>query len=417
MNNNPTGLSGTCSDTRTKSLSIALLIALVGLPQISETIYTPALPSVASGLRASAYMVEATLAIYFLGFALGVLLWGIISDWCGRRKAMLTGLLVYALATLGCAQVENVEALLAWRFLQAFGVSVGSVITQTILRDAYSGAERTKLFAVMSGALAFSPAIGPLLGGFISEYMGWRANFWVLVIVSLFLGIWSFLSLPETRPQYSKCLFSDTIRHLLVEMFSSRILWGHILLISATNGIVFGFYQEAPFVFVKQLGMQSSHYGCFGLLIAAATILAARVSYRYSYRFSSQHMITGGAVCVVAGGCLFTLSIAMGMFDLSVLGISVAVSALFSIFFGVGLIIPNSLSHALKPYQAAAGTAGSLFGGCYYCLIAAFTWAMSMLHNETALPLSLYMTLLGLVLVCGSQMIRLPSLPKACCIK
>lgn len=394
--------------TNQKRLSIGLLIALVGFPQISETIYTPALPNVASGLLASAYMVEATLAIYFLGFALGVLIWGTISDWSGRRKAMLIGLIVYGIGTVGCANVGSVEALLAWRFLQAFGASVGSVITQTMLRDSYDAAERTKLFAVMSGALAFSPAIGPLLGGFISEFMGWRANFWALAMLSIILGIWSFLSLPETRPRHIKYLSIDNIRLLFIDMIKNRILWGHVLLISATNGILFGFYQEAPFVFVEQLGMQPSYYGFFGLLIAAATILAARISYRQSNRFSCQHIIQCGAACVFVGGVVLTLTVMMGIFDLKALGISIPIATLFIIFFGVGLIIPNSLSHALKPYQMAAGTAGSIFGGCYYCLIAGFTWVMSTLHNGTALPLPLYITLLGLVLACGSQMIRLP---------
>lgn len=390
-----------------KKLSIGLLIALVGFPQISETIYTPALPNVASGLLASAYMVEATLAIYFFGFALGVLLWGTISDWSGRRKAMLIGLIVYGIGTVGCANVGSVEALLAWRFLQALGASVGSVITQTMLRDSYDGAERTKLFAVMSGALAFSPAIGPLLGGFISEFMGWRANFWALAILAIILSIWSFLSLPETRPKHIKHLSIDKIRLLFIGMIQDRILWGHVLLISATNGILFGFYQEAPFVFVQQLGMQPSYYGFFGLLISAATILAARISYRQSNLLSHQHIIQCGTACVFVGGVLFTLTVMMGIFDLKALGISIAVATLFIIFFGVGLIIPNSLSHALKPYQMAAGTAGSIFGGCYYCLIAGFTWAMSALHNGTALPLPLYIVILGLILACGSQMIRL----------
>ena len=168
-----------------KKLSTALLIALVGFPQISETIYTPALPSVAAGLHTSVFMVEATLAIYFLGFALGVLVWGTISDTYGRRNSMLSGLLVYGIGTWACANSGSVELLLFWRFVQAFGASVGSVITQTILRDSYSGAERTKLFSVMSAALAFSPALGPILGGYISELFDWRANFWALVILSI----------------------------------------------------------------------------------------------------------------------------------------------------------------------------------------------------------------------------------------
>lgn len=391
-----------------KRLSIGLMIALVGFPQISETIYTPALPNVASGLLASVHSVEATLAIYFLGFAIGVLLWGTISDWCGRRTAMLMGLIVYGIGTVGCANVESVESLLAWRFLQAFGASVGSVITQTIIRDSYEGAERTKIFVVMSGALAFSPAIGPLLGGFISEFFGWRANFWVLALLSIVLGIWSFVSLSETRPNHHKRISAVKIYLLFRDMMRSRALWGHILLISATNGILFGFYQEAPFVFIEQLGMQPSHYGLFGLLIATATMLAARLSHQLNNRYSSQHLIQCGAMCVFLGGSIFTLIVGMGIFNVKMVGVSIAVLTLFVIFFGIGLIIPNSLSHALKPYQMVAGTAGSIFGGCYYFLITVFTWAMSVMHNGTALPLPFYMTMLGLVLACGSQMIRFP---------
>lgn len=393
-------------ENNNKKLSIGLLIALVGFPQISETIYTPALPNVANGLQASAYMVEATLSIYFLGFALGVLLWGTISDWCGRRNAMMIGIIIYGIGTLGCANVGSVEALLTWRFVQAFGASVGSIITQTILRDLYDGVQRTKLFSVMSGALAFSPALGPVLGGFISEFYGWRANFWVLAILSVILAIWSFLSLPETRPEHISRLSMNKISDLFIEMIKSRALWGYTLLIGATNGILFGFYQEAPFVFIEQLEIKPSHYGFFGLLIAAATVLAARVSYRQSTRFSPQSIIQCGAVCVLLGGFLFTFTVLAGIFDFKTMGVAIAIVTLFSIFFGIGLIIPNSLSHALKPFQSAAGTAGSIFGGCYYCLIAGFTWIMSMLHNGTALPLPLYITLLGMVLMAGSQMIR-----------
>ena len=372
-----------------KNLSVALLIALVGFPQISETIYTPALPNVANGLHASAYMVEITLSIYFLGFALGVMLWGTISDWSGRRKAMLMGIIIYGIGTLGCANVESVEALLAWRFLQAFGASVGSVITQTILRDSYNGEERTKLFSVMSGALAFSPALGPVVGGFISEFYGWRANFWVLAIFSVFLSIWSFISLPETRPAHISRLSMNKVSLLFIEMTRSRALWGHIFLIGATNGILFGFYQEAPFVFIEQLGIKPSHYGFFGMLIATATVIAARMSYRQSAHFSAESIIQCGATCVFIGGLLFACIVLTGILDLKTVGVAIAIVTLFSIFFGIGLIIPNCLSHALKPYQNAAGTAGSIFGGYYYCLIAGFTWIMSLLHNGTALPLPL----------------------------
>lgn len=393
-------------EKNTQKISIALLIALVGFPQISETIYSPALPNVAKSLSASANLVEATLAIYFLGFAIGVLLWGTISDKYGRRPAMLIGLVIYGLGTFACATVSSVESLLGWRFLQAFGASVGSVITQTILRDAYEGKARTKLFSIISGALAFMPAIGPLLGGFISEFLGWRTNFWMLAILALILFSWTFVSLPETRPHNLKKTFSfGTCFVLLMDMAKDLKLWGHLFLIGATNGILFGFYQEAPFLFIEKLQISSSHYGFLGVLIAGATILSAKVSYNLSNRFSLEFLILCGTVCTLAGGFIFTLIVLLGIFELHLNGISIVLT-LFLIFFGIGLIIPNSLSQALKSYQNVAGTAGSLFGGSYYFIIAGCTWLMSMLHNDTALPLPFYMTMLGVILAIGNIMIR-----------
>lgn len=375
-----------------KKLSIGLLIALAGFPQISETIYTPSLPNVAIGLHTSAQWVEATLSIYFLGFALGVLLWGTISDRIGRRKAMLSGIIIYGIATICCSAVGDVESLLFLRLIQAFGASVGSVITQTILRDAFDGQERTKLFAVMSGALAFSPAIGPLLGGYISEYGGWRANFEVLALFSVILVAWSFIKLPETRPDQVGSKEGSLFRNML----SSSTLWGHVILIGTTNGILFGFYQEAPFVFIEQLGMQPSHYGLFGLLIASATLLSARVSYRLTHRVSTQQFIHAGAYAVVGGSIAFSLMMK---------SLPGAILPLFVIFLGIGLIVPHSLSSALKPFQSSMGTAGSIFGGCYYLLIAGFTGIMSLLHNGKLYPLPFYMMGLGMLLVVGSRLV------------
>jgi Bcr/CflA subfamily drug resistance transporter len=356
------------------------------------------------------YIVEATLAIYFLGFAVGVSLWGAVSDLCGRRAAMLTGLIIYGIGTLACGNVGSAEALLGWRFLQAFGASVGSVVTQTILRDAYIGAERSKLFSVMSGALAFSPALGPVLGGFISEFWGWRANFWVLVVFAVVLFIWSFRSLPETRPAHIVRLSLAQVGDLAMTMLKSRVLWGHVILIASTNGILFGFYQEAPFVFIDQLGLRPSLYGGLGVLIAAATIVAARFSYCQNGSHLPETIIRLGTGCVLLGSVFFTVVVYLGLFKLDIIGIVLALPALFAIFFGMGLIIPNSLSIALKPYQMAAGTAGSIFGFLYYCIIAGDTWLMSVLHDGTALPLPLYITALGIVICAGYWMIKQPKM-------
>jgi len=387
-------------------IGFGLILSLVGFPQISETIYTPALPAVAKGLNATVHSVEATLAIYFFGFAAGVFLWGTFSDYAGRRKTMLIGLIIFVISCLACTTSQTVQALLFWRFIQALGASVGSVITQTMLRDIYDGKQRSQIFSILSGALAFSPAIGPLMGGYISEFWGWRANFWFLVLLGITLLILSFIKLPETKPAHIRHPSFGQMVKLARRMLISSFLWGHVLLIAATNGILFSFYGEAPFVFIEQLGMRPSLYGLLGIVIASATIVAAKISYNLSGKVDSVTLIQGGSFLTVLGGLGFTLTQALGLFELNFLGMTLVLTSLFVAFIGVGLIIPNSLSMALRDFQDMVGTAGSIFGAAYYGLIAIATWTMSLLHNGTAWPLPLYITFLGAVLVLGSQMIR-----------
>ena len=386
-------------------LGLPLIISLVGFPQISETIYTPALPEVARALLTHPHLVELTLTIYFLGFAVGVGLWGVVSDWIGRRKAMLIGLFTFIVSCLACSLAREIESLLLWRFIQALGASVGSVITQTMLRDLYDGKERSKIFAVLSGALAFSPAVGPFLGGYISEFAGWEANFWFLFAMGVVLFIWSFKSLPETRPAHVQQPKLQELRVLIAKMFSSQFLLGHVLLIGATNGILFGFYEEAPFVFIEQMGIRPSLYGLLGIIIALGTIVAARASYFLSDHYSGTKIIQFGAIlsCVGSAGLIVLQS--QGLLVASVFPFTLCLCCLFVIFIGVGLIIPNSLSIALKDYQSMVGTAGSIFGATYYLLVAFATWAMSMLHNGSSWPLPIFLLCLGCVLVLGSRMV------------
>ena len=128
--------------------SILLLLCLIGFPQISETIYSPSLPAIALALHTSQAWVQWTLSVYFIGFALGVLCWGYVSDYIGRRPSMLLGIVTYTLGSLGCLLAHHIGALMIMRCVQAFGASVGSIITMTIIRECYEGDERNRLFAM-----------------------------------------------------------------------------------------------------------------------------------------------------------------------------------------------------------------------------------------------------------------------------
>ncbi len=161
--------------------SLLLIIVLVGFPQISESIFTPVLPQISSQMNVTAGTSQLTMSIYFVAFAIGVLFWGQLSDKIGRRLAMLMGIIFYLLGNFGLLLSPNFNYLLAARFVQAFGASVGSVITQTIMRESFSGITSTKVFSKVGAAMALSPAFGPLIGGLIQTYLGYKNVFSFLI--------------------------------------------------------------------------------------------------------------------------------------------------------------------------------------------------------------------------------------------
>lgn len=373
-----------------RALSIGLIGLLLGFPQLSETIYTPSLPDLAKGLNVGGNWAEFTLSIYFMGFALGVLIWGLISDWLGRRPAMLWGIVLYVLGSWGCYQSQHIIALLVWRFIQACGASAGSVVTQTMIRDLYTGVRRNQIFSIVGGILAFSPALGPFLGGWIDEMSGWRGNFAFLVGMGGCLFLYSWLKLPETRPSHhiQKKSFGRVALQLIGD---SRVL-GYGILIGASNGIIFSYYAEAPFLFIELLHLTPMQYGLSGIIIAAASMLASWISHQLNGRELKHEKIIwiGCYLMALASFSLAILSYSKIFQDASNLHLSLLLGLIGLLFIGIGLVIPNALSQALVAYQQSMGTAGALFGLFYYVLIAGFTFLMSLLHNGTALPMPLY---------------------------
>lgn len=378
-----------------KEPAVWLLIFLVGFPQISETIYTPSLPELASSLKATGNEVQQTLSIYFLGFALGTLLWGILADKIGRRPSMLYGIGLYILGSVGCMLATSVDVLLACRVVQACGAAAGSVVTQTVMRDCYNDVRRPQIFAKVSAVLAFSPAVGPLLGSVIAEYYGVKSVFLTLVLLGLVAILFTYFLLNETRSDSSPQNYN--IRSVAKRMLSDRHIWIFGGFIGIINGIIFSYYGEAPFVFINHLNFTVVQYGCLGFAVALASFLGAIIGKKLIVRLPYISVMRIGYLVMMAGMVVFALS---GFTQLPLLVEVVTITAgIFLLMMGIGIALPSCLSNALIGYKASLGISGALLGLFYYLVVGAITWGMSLLHTDSVLTLPLYTLALTAVLL------------------
>lgn len=380
--------------------SLLLFIVLVGFPQISETIYTPSLPDITEQLQASSNRIQLTLSIYFLGFALGVFCWGRLSDLIGRRPSLLWGIAVYGIGSLGCYFSQSADWLLFSRFIQAFGASTGSVVTQTILRESIPDDKRHGMFAQISAALAFTPAIGPLLGGWIDQLLGFRAVFMTLIVMSAAVFAYTWTSLPETRDTASITKTSSFA--VARRMLTDRRIWAFGFLIGATNGILFSYYAEAPFIFMDFFGLEPGWFGLLGICTAVSSIMGALLSKKLLPRLAAEKIIVWGCLTAAAGALILASFVFIGL-QPNVISMASIIICLFILLLGVGIAVPNCLSLALIQYKEVVGTAGAVFGLGYYLLVSLITSGMSYLHNGSLLTMPLYFLGLTMVMVLVSK--------------
>ena len=164
--------------------ALAILLAILGmLGPFSIDTYIPAFDAIAQATAASPTQMQQTLSAYLFGFAFMNLFHGALSDSLGRRPVVLGGLVVFTLASIGCALAPNVEQLIVCRALQGFSTGAGIVVSRAVVRDIFRPAEAQRVMSQITIFFGVAPAVAPMIGGALSHAWGWHAVFWFLAAI------------------------------------------------------------------------------------------------------------------------------------------------------------------------------------------------------------------------------------------
>jgi len=388
----------------------AFLILLLGLLSaigpFSIDMYLPGFPAIAENLRTSVDAVSYSLSSFFIGICLGQLICGPLLDRYGRKRPMYVGLVIYILASLGCAISHTVEMLIVFRFFQAIGGCVGMVAPRAIVRDVFPVSENAKVFSLLILVLGVSPIIAPTAGSFIITAWGWHAVFIVLAIVTALLLLAVIFYLPESRqPDPSFSLRPAPILNSFKRVMNNRQFFTYSISGSLTSAGLFAYLSGSPFVFMNLFHMSEQHYGWIFAIIAAGLITSSQLNNLLLKKYTSEQIIWVTLLIQCSSGLLLVAGTVMGL-----LNVYTTIALIFVFLSCQGFSFPNSSALSMAPFTKEAGSASALMGAIQMGFGAIASASVGLFSNGTAAPMAAVMAACGimglLVMIVGRKKIH-----------
>lgn len=349
------------------------------------------MPEIGRLFSAPGSKVQLTLSVFLIGFALGQIVYGPLSDKFGRKPVLLGALLIFLGATLACSLAFSIDSLIAARFFQALGGSGAIVLARAVIRDLYEGARAGRELSLVAATMALAPIVAPVVGGFLQTGFGWRASFFLLVAFALgaILIVWRWL--PETLKKPSpEPLSPASVLRTFGSFLPNASFRAHLLIVTFSYMGLFAWISGVSFLLSDVYDLSALEIGvafaltCVGYL--AGTLIAARIVTRVGL-----HKTLGyGCAALALGGTGMLAVVALA--PTSALALLVPVAVYLG---GLGLALPQGVAGALTPFPNNAGAASSLLGFVQQTCAAALGVLVGHMLGGSAWPIVIPVAFMG----------------------
>lgn len=351
------------------------------------------MPVLETTFHASTASVQLTLSVFMLGYAVGQMVCGPLSDRLGRRPVLLPGIALFAVAGLVCSFSPSLPVLIGGRLFQGMGASVGPILARAIVRDRYEGHAAAGIMSQMTQIMILAPMLAPTLGGFLLLNIGWHAIFGMLTLAGA-IALWlCWRYLPETAKVEAT---EESQWQQMVQGYRSVgshiVSLRYILATCFAYAGMFSYVSGAPFIFINDFHVPEKYFGVVFAMTAGALLLGATANRALLKRHSPQDILGKGVWFILCAGLLLVTT---SWFHLG--GMAGVILPMMMYLFGLGLVMPNATAAAMEPHGRLAGVVSSLMGGLQTFGAALAGYCVSYFYNHNTLSLAFTVAGLGLL--------------------
>ncbi|WJT10413.1 multidrug effflux MFS transporter [Vibrio harveyi] len=362
-----------------KTILLACLIISVG--QLSMGLVFPSLPWIAKDFDISLDQAQLLVSVYLLGFGPSQFIYVPVSDALGRKKVLLTGLLIAMLGLLMIIFFSNTfTGMVMGRFLQGLGTGCCAVLARASTRDRFNGPELPVALSYIAMAASITPLVAPVIGGFINAHFGWTMVFisllgyvslaWIVILVRFKETITQTSPLPS--PKKMLLQYRDLLTSRYFMSFAS-IGWLNFSLMITTVSVM-------PFIMQNQIGMTSDQYAMWALIPAFGMICGTSICNRVRPIIGTKKMLLATPI--------LHLSSAVWLFFCPVEPLYLMLGQLLMIL-GNAIALPCAQAMVMQPYKKQAGAAAAMSGGGQMVVSSLVSMALVQLGLSQAWHLSL----------------------------
>lgn len=337
-----------------QSLVAVVLAGLAALAPFAIDTYLPAFPALASDLHASTLELQQSLTAYLLPYALMTLWHGAISDSIGRLAAVRYGLLVFALASVGCALATDINTFWFFRVLQGLSAGAGNVVARAMVRDLFEGVTAQRVMAQVQMIFGLAPAVAPIIGGLLLG-IHWQAIFVFLCAYALLTMLATHTLLPETLPPQNRIPFSPhQVLASYREVFGDAEFLRLIVAFGANFAGFFVYVLASPVFLIQHLGLNEHQFGYLFVPTVSGMVLGSYLARRAAGKLGNTRILR---LAYTVMGCAVLANMAICVWLPASPLFNIAPVAFYNV--GMALAIPVLSIAALDRHPRLRGTAAS----------------------------------------------------------